>query len=187
MVQLTATGAITIVGEGFTAYGDSDTSEGRGARILLASFSTLEEALQCARGKGVQGDSGYVSSFRTLLYKGGVVATHATPLTDRRRTPEGDYKVGFLDLREYEYGYRLASAGPVRPYDSSFFASSPFSVPLKDTNSIVRVEAEELRKMLANANSVLVGAWRRVGDDQWRGEFTITSAGDLDKWLPSRR
>ncbi|KQP62849.1 hypothetical protein [Nocardioides sp. Leaf285] len=104
MSAITATGATTVITTGFVAYGESDQSEGRGGTYEIGSFTTVEEAIAAARGKGTQGDPGYVSSFEWLLHEGGAVTRATVRLIDRRRTPEGYYLVGWLDLREYADG-----------------------------------------------------------------------------------
>lgn len=101
MSRLTASGGYTVIGSGFIAQGDTDQSEGRGARREIDRFSTVEEAIEAARGRGIQGDSGYVYAFEYRLFEGGLLLTHTTEVWGRRRTPDGYYRVGWMDLREY--------------------------------------------------------------------------------------
>jgi hypothetical protein len=104
MTEQTATGESTLISEGFIAYGEVDTSEGRGGLRELGRFTTVEEAIARTRGEGVQGDSSDVSSYEVRLYDGGAVKTIETKLIARRYTPEKRYLVGWLDLREYADG-----------------------------------------------------------------------------------
>lgn len=101
MSRMTATGPYTVLTHGFLARGDIDQTEGRGGSRDLGRFTEVEEAIQAARGQGVQGDDGEVYAFETRLHEGGLVAEHTTRLRGRRRTPDGRYLVGWLDLREY--------------------------------------------------------------------------------------
>lgn len=101
MTKHTATGTATVIAAGFVAYGEIDQTEGRGGRRELGEFTTIEEAIDAAKGQGIQGDPGEVSAFEWIHYEGGAVVRHTTPLIGRRRTPEGFYKVGWLDRREY--------------------------------------------------------------------------------------
>lgn len=101
MSAQTATGPVTVIAEGFIALGESDKSEGRGPRVELGRFTTVEEAIHAARGQGVQGDPGAVASYRYLLHAGGAVTEERARLIERRRVPDGRYLVGWLDLREY--------------------------------------------------------------------------------------
>lgn len=101
MTLMTATGDYTIVSSGFIATGEMDQSEGRGGIRHLGRFTEVEEAIAAARGWGVQGDDGRVSSFEFRLYETGMVVERTTALRGRRRTPDGRWLVGWLDLREY--------------------------------------------------------------------------------------
>ena len=187
MGELTATGPTTVISEGFIAYGESNQSDGFGPRFELGRFDELSEAIGAARGKGVQGDPGSVSSFQVLLYGGGAVKTVETRLTDRRRVPDGSYLVGFLDLREYEYGARPADTGPVRPYNSSIFALNPYALGEAESAAIPQVDAQELRSLLLDEPGDWVGLWRKAGESTWRGEFSGSTAKELDRWLPPKR
>ena len=93
---------------GFIAYGEIDTTEGRDGRSNLGEFTTVEEAIDAARGKGTQGDDGYISTYAWLLHEGGAVTRTTTRLIDRRRTPEGYWQVGYVDLCEYADGRGMA-------------------------------------------------------------------------------
>jgi len=101
MSEQTATGESRVLAEGFTAYRSNDQSEGRGGESSIGSFTTVEEAIARAQGQGVQGDPGSVRSYEVRIYEGGLIQTQETTLIARRRTPQGSWKVGWLDLREY--------------------------------------------------------------------------------------
>lgn len=191
MSELTATGAIQIISESFVAYGESNPSDGRGPLVELGRFSTVKEAIERARGKGVQGDAGSVSIFRTLLFEGGAVVAGESRLIARRREPNGSYRVGFLDLREFEYGVRLRGDVEVRLFDASIFARGKFAVPEDDSSSALAssprvVPASELWSLLVDSGNLLVGAWRRRGDVGWRGELPAQPTARLIDWLPDR-
>lgn len=101
MAQMTADGRYSVMSAGFVATGDSDQSEGRGGQVEIGRFTTVEEAIAAARGRGVQGDPGEVAAFEFRLYDGGLVREHRERLIARRQTPDNSWLVGWLDLREY--------------------------------------------------------------------------------------
>lgn len=176
----------SLVSTGYIAYGDSNQSDGIGPRVELGRFHELEEAIAATRGRGVQGDSGYVNVLEIHLEAGALEATtRERRLIDRRRTPDGAYLVGFLDLREYEFGVRLGKLGPIRPKTCGIFEPD-FAVPEAENSNFSTVGIEELPGLLAS-DGTIVGAWRKRGDDQWRGEFgaEVLRANWALKWLPS--
>lgn len=185
MAKLTATGESRVIAEGFTAYRSIDQSEGRGGEAPIASFSTLEEALAASRRQGVQGDDGSVSSYEVLHYTGGAVVTVQKSLIARRQTPEGSYTVGWLDLREYEYGVRPGSLGPVRRPSNSIFSQEIYAVPEADSSSIAPISTDELRSRFST-DPTAVGVWRRAGEDRWRGEFPALTGWNSGGYLPQR-
>lgn len=182
---LKTAGASVIVAEGFIASGDSNQSDGMGPSYEIGRYSTLEEAQRAARGKGVQGDSGTVDSFETVLASDGTVKTLRKRLIARRRTPDGSYLVGFLDLREYEYGLRPAALHPLRPAPTSMLAADKFALSENESLGYAVVSAAEVRQRLLS-DATVYGLWRKVGETRWRGEFQGSSERDLDRWLPER-
>lgn len=187
MAEITnaATGARVVLSEGFIVHGDTNQSDGMGPRYEVGRYDNLEEARQAARGKGVQGDSGTVGRFQVASYAGGAVRTEETPLIQRRQVPSYEWLVGFVDLREYEYGIRLAAGIPVRPYDGSIFARKKFVLEGEDAEAIEVIDSLELRKLLRKYPEDLVGLWRKRGDTNWRGEFPGGTDQQLDRWLAS--
>lgn len=174
-----------LIEEGFIARGDTNQSDGFGPSYEVGRFSTLEEARAAARGKGVQGDPGTVSSFRTVEHASRARHTTEKRLIDRRRVPEGSYLVGFLDLREYEYGVRPADLNPVRPADTSIWNRSPFALSEAESGAYPVLSSSEVRETLLNSGA-WVGLWRRAGDLSWRGEFSGGTDAELDRWLPRK-
>lgn len=181
MSKQTATGESRVIAEGFIAYRENDQSEGRRGESEIGRFTELQEAIAAARGQGVQGSNGSVGAYRILHYSGGAVALEATRLIARRRVPQGGYAVGWLDLREYEFGVRPGTLGPVRKLSGSILSQETHAVPEADSSSIVLLEADEVRSQLT-ADSTAVGAWRKSGETRWRSEF---SADELEDRLPA--
>jgi len=176
----------SLVSTGYIAYGDSNQSDGIGPRVELGRFHELEDAIAATRGKGVQGDSGYVNVLEIHLEEGALEATtRESRLIDRRRTPDGAYLVGFLDLREYEFGIRAPELGPIRPKTCGIFEPD-FAVPEAENSHFRTVAMEELPELLSS-DGATVGAWKKRGDNQWRGEFgaEVLRANWALKWLPS--
>lgn len=97
-MKLTKTGQATVIAEGYIAYGESNKSDGLGPLVELDRYSTIEEALNRVRGEG---DNGEISSFKVVLYTGGLTETLIKRIYGRRKTPSNTYTVGFLDLREF--------------------------------------------------------------------------------------
>ena len=182
---LKTAGASVIVGKGFIASGDSNQSDGMGPSYEVGRYATLEEARTAARGKGVQGDPGTVDSFETVLASDGTVKDLRKRLIARRRTPDGSYLVGFLDLREYEYGLRPAALHPLRPAPTSMLGADKFALSEKESLGYAVVSAAEVRQRLLS-DAATYGLWRKVGETRWRGEFRGSSDRDLDRWLPER-
>ncbi len=184
--------------EGFIAYGEIDQSEGRGGRRTIGRYPTLGEALSAARGQGVQGASGTVSWFKETpergsseLYGQGLLDSQLTEVTifEHLQKPDGSYGMGFRDLREYEFGVRPASLGPVRPFDASIFAGGKPALsemesmvyPLMDLEWILTV-------ILSEEPDEWVGLWRRSGGGPWMGEFALKDGqGRLPRWIPTTR
>lgn len=179
--------ASVIVAQGFIASGDTNRSDGYGPSYEIGRYGTLEEAQAAARGKGVQGDSGTVSRFKTVLTSDGKVQTRNRSLIERRRTPDGSYYVGFLDFREYEFGVRPAELSPVRPAPTSIMALDKFALGEAESQGYPVASPPEVRNVLIGEPGVWVGLWRNAGESRWRGEFEGTSDTELDRWLPLRR
>lgn len=182
---LKTAGASVIVAEGFIASGDSNQSDGMGPSYEIGRYATLEEAQKAARGKGVQGDPGTVDSFETVLSSDGTVKTQKKRLIERRRTPEGSYKVGFVDLREFEYGVRPADLAPLRPVPS-WITREDFALSESESQGYPVVSPAEVREVLIEEPGVWIGLWRKAGDSAWRGEFEDTSDQELDRYLPEK-
>lgn len=186
MAEQTATGTSTVIAEGFIAYGESNPSDGFGSRYEIGRYTTVKEAVSAALGKGVQGDDGSVDSYQVLLYEGGLVSTETQRLRGRRQTPEGSFTVGYFDFREYEYGLRAAADGEIRRAPTSIFAPSKFAVVGEEAEQIIPVDPDIVRHRLSESPEEFVGIWRKVGDEDWRGEFPGGTDKQLDRWLPVR-
>jgi hypothetical protein len=171
-----------LLAEGYIAYGERDQTEGRQGRYEVGRYATEAEAVAAARGKGVQGDSGYVNSFRKIL-EGVDLRLEEKRIVARRPVPSGGYAVGYLDMREYEYGVRSVSKQPVRPADTSIFARNSFAVGAAEGSAYPVLTFAEMKKILTEEPEIWVGAWRRPGDEGWRGEFTITATHARERWL----
>lgn len=178
--------ASVIVGRGFIVSGDTNQSDGMGPSYEVGRYSTLEEARKAARGKGVQGDSGTVDSFETVLSSDGTVKTRTRRLIDRRRTPDGSYLVGFLDFREYEYSIRPAALHPLRPAPTSMLAADKFALSENESLGYAVLSPTEVRQKLLS-DATVYGLWRKAAETRWRGEFAGSSEKELDRWLPERR
>lgn len=182
--------------EGFIAYGEIDQSEGRGGRRTIGHFETLAEALSAARGQGVQGDSGAVSWFKDSS-KGDPIDFRAAELTgspltevtlfEHRQKPDGSYGMGFRDLREYEFGVRPASLGPVRPFNSNILTGGrPALSEMESTVYPPMDLAWILTVILSEEPGEWIGLWRRAGESAWLGEFTLQDEqGRLPRWMPT--
>lgn len=101
MSKQTATGESRVIAEGFIAYRAIDQDEGRGGEQELERFTTVEEAIDRAKGQGVFGQNGSVSRYETILYSGGLIETVEEKLIGSRLTPDRGWQVGWIDLREY--------------------------------------------------------------------------------------
>lgn len=99
MAIIDASGGYTVISEGYVAQGEIDQSEGRRGRRELGRYSTVEEAYEAARGKGTQGDHGYVLKFELRHYEGGAVREHTILMLGRPAIAyaNGDYSVGWLN------------------------------------------------------------------------------------------
>lgn len=184
MTELTATGDFTVIASGFLAKGSMNQSDGYGGSRTLGYFSTIEEAIDAARGQGVQGDPGEVSRFETRLYEGGLTDTITKGIIARRQGPDRSYTVGFLDFREYEYGIRRLRNTPVRPSDNSILSRTPFQLVGEEAENIEHISAEKLKARLNEDPQNTVGLWRRAGEEGWRGEFLRGSDSDMARNLP---
>ena len=96
MSAKTKTGLKTCIDSGYVAYGEIDQSEGRQGTYEIGRYTTKAEALEAARWKGTQGDAGYVSQYAVYQYEGGGFETISVPITKRRKTPEGNWLVGWV-------------------------------------------------------------------------------------------
>lgn len=172
----------TLIVEGFMAHGESNPSDGIGPRYEIGRYSTIEEAITAAQGKGVQGDSGTVSAFTTLVYPNGTVKTLEKPVIKRRLAPDRKWLVGYIDLREYEYGVREAGNTEMRSASSTL--AKKFVMSESESQMFPVIEPVEVRRLLIEDPAKWVGLWRMVGDLSWRGEFQASTNTELDQWLP---
>ena len=176
-------GLPAVIARGFIVRGDTNQSDGMGPSYEVGRYATLEEAQKASRAKGVQGDSGTVDSFETVLSSDGTVETRTRRLIARRRTPEGSFLVGFLDFREYEYGIRPAALHPLRPAPTSMLAADRFALSEHESQGYAVLSPTEVRQELLS-DARIYGLWRRAGETRWRGEFAGSSEKELDRWLP---
>lgn len=139
-----------------------------GMREAIGYYSELLPALRAARSLGMAAE---VAASTRDLYE--------VPVLGRRWDPlELKETVGFLDLRDFEYGTRNGSGGPVRHYGGN-------GGSIRDRMKVNVAGPNEVRDRLLQFSS-LVGVWRRKGDPAWRGEFRGDDQG-LDSWLPPRK
>lgn len=162
--------------EGFIVYGEAFTG-----KVRVGRYATLDEALTASQQKGLNGEPGEITSFKTVLdLATGTSQLREMPLIGRRMTPLGYESIGFMDLREFEYGTRNGARGPVRSYSPGARPAVHFREPIN------RASPGAVRGFLLQFHS-LVGVWRLVGDAGWRGEFRGSTDAELDSWLPRKK
>ena len=164
----------------FIVYAEAFTG-----KVNTGSYATLGEAFGAAQGKGIFGEPGEIAELKRVVDSvTGNAQLRERMIYGKRMTPLGIEEVGFLDLREFEYGTRLARSGPPVVYDHGAGAFRDGVFQPRGVG-VIRKSPRDVRETLLLSRG-FVGVWRRVGKTYWQGEFTGRTHEELDQWLPNR-